>query len=452
MLVGIGRQRVDMATALRLVGAGQHHEAMALERLVSVITHGRRQEVELDVRPAQALLGADEATRLEMVAGAQAILEQQPAQADQGLGEQAHLAVQRHRLLAFVLDVDFRVVLQILAHPRQVVSHFDAGLLQHRSRTYARTLQQVRRTDGTGRHQHLAVAVDGMGLAALVVLHADDALAIEEDAAGHGVGDHRQVGPLHGRPQVGVGGGPAHAILHCHVHGAETFLHVAVAVVGLDVAGLGAGLHPGAVKRVLHVVAIVGGQGTTGTAVVIAAELVGLGALEVGQAIAVAPVLRPQGFPLVEVVGVATDVDQAIDGRGATEHLAARAVQATAVEMRLGHGLVAPVVLPGVHRDGKGAGHLDQHAAVAAAEFQDQHRGAGVLGQATGQDTAGGAGADDDVVVSLIHCCSPLRRDSRPRSCIHCLLGMRPSPGERPARGSARSGPGRPAGRTAGMR
>ncbi len=310
----------------------------------------------------------------------------------------------------------------------------------------------MRRADRAGRHQHLAVAVHLVGLPAFVVFHPHRTLALEQDAPGHGVGDHGQVGPAHGRAQVGVGRGPAHAVLDRHVHGAEAFLHVAVAVVGLDVAGLGAGLDPGAIQRVLHVVAVVGGQRAVGAAVVVAAELVLLGTLEIRQAVAIAPALGSQAFPLVEVMGMAADVHQAIDRRRATQHLAPRAMQAAAVQVLLGGGLVVPVVLLGVHRQGEGAGHLDQHAAVAAAVFEHQHRGAGILAQPAGQDTTGRPGTDDDVVVFFSHCCSPWHPGPLPRRCVHCAVDSRPSPGERPTHGSTRSGPTRPAGRTARKR
>ncbi|MNT63253.1 hypothetical protein D3C72_2010530 [compost metagenome] len=71
-----------------------------------------------------------------MVTGTQAVFEQQPAQADQRLAQQVHLAVERHRLLAGVLDVDFRMVLKVFADPWQVVADLDPGLFQHRLRAY----------------------------------------------------------------------------------------------------------------------------------------------------------------------------------------------------------------------------------------------------------------------------------------------------------------------------
>jgi len=215
------------------------------------------------------------------------------------------------------------------------------------------------------------------------------------------MGDHRQVRTAHGRAQIGVGRGATHTVLHGHVHGAETFLHVAVAVFGLDVARLRTGFDPGTVQRVFHVVAVGGMQRSRLPAIAVATRLVALGTLEVRQAVAIAPAFGTQGFPLVKVQRMATDIHQAVDRRRTAQHLAPWAVNAPAVEVGLRLGFVAPVVLLGVHRDRECARHLDHYALVTAAEFQDQHRGGRIFAQAVGQHTTCRACANDDVVVFL---------------------------------------------------
>ena len=225
------------------------------------------------------------------------------------------------------------------------------------------------------------------------------------------MGDDVEVRPRHGRPQVGVRGRPAHAVLDRHVHRAEALLHVAVRVVGPEVARLVAGLDEGAVERVLHVVAAGDVQRAVAAAIFVAAVGEGLGLAEVGQAVAIAPAAGAERFPFVEVVRMAAHVDEAVDRGRAAQDLAARAMDAAAVEARLRRGVVAPVVLGAVHRDREGRGHLDEDAAVAAAEFEDQHPGPRVLGQAGGQHAAGRAGADDDVVVGVRTWLPPSARD-----------------------------------------
>ena len=223
------------------------------------------------------------------------------------------------------------MVLEVFADAGQIMQHRTAGRLQHRRRADAGALQEMRRADRAGRDQHLSGRLGDMPGAALLVFHAHGALALEEDAPGHRMGDDDKVRPSHSRLEVGVGGRPAHAVLDGHVHGAEAFLHVAVRVVGGDVAGFAAGIDEGAVERVLHLVAGIGGERAGVATIGIAAVLPVLGTLEVGQAVGVTPAARTEFGPLVEIASMAAHVDQAVDRGGAAEHLAARAVHAPAV-------------------------------------------------------------------------------------------------------------------------
>ena len=59
-------------------------------------------------------------------------LEEQPFQADQALGDEVQVPVERDRLQAFLLDVELQMVLQVLADPWQGVVRFDAGGFQPR--------------------------------------------------------------------------------------------------------------------------------------------------------------------------------------------------------------------------------------------------------------------------------------------------------------------------------
>ena len=184
MLVRVGRADADVAAALRLVRPGQHHEAVALQRLLAVVAHGGGQEVELDVGPLQRGVRADEAAGLEVVGHAEPAPEQHPFEADPELAQRVHPAVQRDRLLAGVLDVDLGMVLQVLADARQVVQHLDARGLEHGARTDPGALQQMRRADRTGRDDHLAAAARGFDLAAALVFDADGAACPRSGRAG----------------------------------------------------------------------------------------------------------------------------------------------------------------------------------------------------------------------------------------------------------------------------
>ena len=124
-------------------------------------------------------------------------------------------------------------------------------------------------------------------------------------------------------------------------------------------------------------------------------------ALEIGQHMAVAPALGPHFLPGVEIPGVAPDIDHAVDRGRAAHDLAARRGQPAPAQMGFGLGFKAPVIGVHVHGVGQGRGHLDEGAAVAAAEFEDKNGVLAVLRQAVGHDRSGGAGAYDDKVEFL---------------------------------------------------
>ena len=157
----IGRLDPHVPAALRLVGADVDLEAVALERGLAVVAHGRGQEVVLDVRPLDAGPGADEGAGFEVVGGAEAVLEQDPARPDQELGPGVELGVERDRLGAAELKVDLEMVAQILADPGQVVGDLDPGRAQNVARTDAGQLQELRRADRAGGQDHLARRLGG---------------------------------------------------------------------------------------------------------------------------------------------------------------------------------------------------------------------------------------------------------------------------------------------------
>ena len=187
------------------------------------------------------------------------------------------------------------------------------------------------------------------------------------------------------------------------MHGAEAFLLVAVVVRGLRISRLLAGLDEGAVQRVAHLVAAAGVKRPLAAAVCVGAAFPGLGLAEIGQAVAIAPAGGARGLPFVEIAGVAAHVDHAVDRGRAAQHLAARTVDAPAVQIGLGLGLEAPVVALHVHGDRERGRHLDEDAAPAAACLEQQHADALVLAQPVGQHAAGRAGADDHVIEGLVH-------------------------------------------------
>ena len=66
---------------------------------------------------------ADEAAGLEVIGGAQTVLAQQPARADQRAAPQIDRRIQGDRFLAGHLEIEFQMILQILADAGQIVNH-----------------------------------------------------------------------------------------------------------------------------------------------------------------------------------------------------------------------------------------------------------------------------------------------------------------------------------------
>lgn len=58
-------------------------------------------------------------------------MEHQPFRANHALRQDVELAVERDGLLALHLEIDFQMIVQVLADARQIVHHTNAGVLEH---------------------------------------------------------------------------------------------------------------------------------------------------------------------------------------------------------------------------------------------------------------------------------------------------------------------------------
>jgi hypothetical protein len=128
----------------------------------------------------------------------------------------------------------------------------------------------------------------------------------------------------------------------------------------------------------------------------VADALLVLGALEIGQYVVKRPASIAELTPMVEILGLAADIDHAVDRAGAAQHLAARPINLASAGVGL--GLVAPVD----RRVGKGLAEakrdVDPAIGVVAARFEQQDACVAVLGEARGDRASGRAGADDDEI------------------------------------------------------
>ena len=148
------------------------------------------------------------------------------------------------------------------------------------------------------------------------------------------------------------------------------------------------------------------GHGPVGAVEVVVKVGVVLQTAEVGQAVHVAPAVVAEGLPGVVVLGRAADEGLAVDGAGTAQHAAARHGH--------GFGLLGRADAGEGPVEGRtGGAGLQVHGAPAQLEhlgqvvevgivgpgLKEQDGAVRVLGEAGGDDAAGRAAADNDVVV-----------------------------------------------------
>ena len=307
--------------------------------------------------------------------------------------------VERPRVLHAEDRADLQVIHQVLADAGAFVRYLDAEAGELRGLADAGKLQDLGRVDGACGQQHFAV---GARLVPRSLAAIDESLhraAFEDQPLGLGLQDHAQVGPLHRGLEEPARRGPAHALALVHLEEARALV---VAVVEVR-AGLDAELLRGLLHRFEDfpaqplrgdLPAAAGAVHTRRAGVVV------LGLQEVGQHVVPAPAKVAELAPAVVVRRLAPHVDHAVDRRAPAQHLAARVDEAAPVEARLRRRLHHPVGA-GV-ADAVEVAHRDVHpvVVVAAAGLQQEHAGAGVLGEPVREHAARRARAHDDVVVA----------------------------------------------------
>ena len=122
------------------------------------------------------------------------------------------------------------MVLQALAHARQVVQDRHAFALQMRRIAHARDLQELRRIDRTGGQNHFFVSAKHLQHAVDGAFNAGGAVFVDDHAAHHGMGDDGQVRALHRSAQKGFGSGLAQAFAYRHLPQTKTLFGGAIEV------------------------------------------------------------------------------------------------------------------------------------------------------------------------------------------------------------------------------
>ena len=122
---GVGARDLHRTPRVRVHRPDVDLVTVVAGRRRTVVAHGDRQEVEHQVRVPNLVVGPGEPAALEVVRRAGARAEEQPPEPDPRPVPPLEVGRHRNRLRARVLDVDLEVVLQVLAHPRQVVHDLD---------------------------------------------------------------------------------------------------------------------------------------------------------------------------------------------------------------------------------------------------------------------------------------------------------------------------------------
>src|SRR5689334_20822937 len=156
---------------------------------------------------------------------------------------------------------------------------------------------------------------------------------------------------------------------------------------------------------------VVDRQRATDAVQLVLAPLLILGAAKIRQHVGEAPARIAELAPVIEIFRLPADVQESIDRRRAAQHLAARLDDLTTVKLRLGLGVVEPIVPRVGQQLGEPDRYMDPEIAILAAGFEEQHAMLAARGQAVCQNAPGTARADDDVIERTFHALLPLSGD-----------------------------------------
>ena len=206
--------------------------------------------VDLDVRHLQSRIAAQEGAGEQARGGHQAAPAERILHAgDQLARHAARQVVQRDGLRQAIGAVGVEVIVQVGADPRHFADHGDAEFVQQVGGAEAGKLQQVRRSVGAARDDHLAARACRAQSLRRAVFDADRAAVLDQHARGVSLGDDGEVLPVARRTQIGRGGTPAAGIVGGGLVVAGAFLLRAVEVGGARDAGLHRRLHHRAAER-----------------------------------------------------------------------------------------------------------------------------------------------------------------------------------------------------------
>src|SRR5512144_107313 len=305
--------------------------------------------------------------------------------------------------------------MKVLADARQVDQHRDADRFQPASWSDAGQQQQLRRVDRTSADDHLAGRHGALGAAVANVLDAGAAAAVEPQPGGLRAVDQLQrllwrglrLLPLQRGVEVGRLDAMPLAVLDVDVVPAGSLHLRTVEVVGPGEPEFGARVDEGLRDRVR----IVPGDARHPQRTSLAGQRTGivlliLQLLEVPQHVLEGPIRAAVVGPVVVVAAMSPDVHQGVEVAGSARHPAARLRKPPAEAMRLRHAEVAPVdrrVLDEPPVRGDSDVFRNRRWNLPIACLHHGHVDAGIFTQPRGDDGAGRARSDDDVIVIRHH-------------------------------------------------
>ena len=269
------------------------------------------------------------------------------------------------------------MVLKVLADTRQGVNDVDAKIAQGTRGTYAGGLQDLRRADHAGRNDQLAPGPELLDLTAPLDLDAAGAFAFHQDAPHHAICHQREIGSLQRRGEIGSGGARPEPA-------APRLLVIADALVGpaVDVLAEGeADFVRGRDDRAadLRRLGKLGNhQRPIGPPRVVTGGLTtpALRLIEIRAHVLVGPAAIAELRPVIVIVGLAANIEQAVDRARSAEALAAREEDRAPARLRLRLGSIAPGYFRVVEKAQEAGRNVDQRMGVTSAglDEQDAHR------------------------------------------------------------------------------
>jgi hypothetical protein len=188
----------------------------------------------------------------------------------------------------------------------------DAHLRQVLHRPDARQQQKLRRVDRSAAQHHLATRTYGARHAVLAEPHAHRAAALEQHLFGQRIGLDTQVGAATGGAQIPHRGRASAAVARGKLVVAGALLHRAIEIIVAWETKIERALDERLADRVL-VVHVGDRERPAGTVQFVGATDLVFGAAEIRQHVIERPAGIAELAPVVEVFGLAADVNQAVD-------------------------------------------------------------------------------------------------------------------------------------------